>query len=284
MTRTRILLMILSAIPLLGGMFLIWPRASRVVKRLHTTMTMPVYDKPITRSDNFTNLIFLHHSTGRNLIREGNVRGLFIERGFQLWDHDYNYIGLTAPNGTNTQAHYQIPGSLGGGNTDVNGLAALFVQPVTNPPKNAISRLLQHDVIIVKSCFPNSAIKSEEMSETFQAHYLQMRDVMDAHPSHLFILVTSPPLHPLVTNAAEAIRAREMANWLNSPAFLEGHANVQVFDYFDLLADPTTNMLRSEYQIDATAANSHPNQLANETIGLVFVDFVETAVFEFREQ
>ena len=284
MTRARILLMILSAIPLLGGAFLIWPGASRVVKRLHTTMTMPIYDKSFTRSDNFTNLIFLHHSTGRNLIQEGNVRGLFTDRGFQFWDHDYNYIGLTAPDGTQIHAHYQIPGSLGGGNTDVAGLAALFAQPVTHPAQNAFSRLLQHDVIIVKSCFPNSAIQSEAMVNAFQGHYLHMRDVMDSHPNHLFILVSSPPLHPLATNAAEAQRAREVTDWLNSPTFLDGHPNVRVFDFFDLLADPTTNMLHPDYQISATTADSHPNQLANELIGPIFVDFVETAVLEFRAQ
>jgi hypothetical protein len=136
---------------------------------------MPVYNEPIEADGNYTNIVFLHHSTGRALIGEGNVRPLLTELGYQLWDHDFNHVGLVRPDGTLTGATYRIPGSFGRGNTDVDGLASLFSQPATDPPSNAFSRLLQHEVVIVKSCFPNSAIKSDTMYEQFQAWYLEMR-------------------------------------------------------------------------------------------------------------
>jgi hypothetical protein len=120
------------------------------------------------------------------------------------------------------------------------------------------------------------------MQEQFQESYLQMRDVMDQHPDRIFILVTSPPLHPLKTNADEAARARIIADWLRSDEYLAGHPNIFVFDFFDLLADPDTNVLHAKYQKNANEADSHPNRLANEGIGPQFVEFVIQSVESYR--
>ncbi len=247
---------------------------------------LPVSTERIEDDGTYTNVIFLHHSTGRNLIAQGNVRPLLTQKGYSFWDHDYNTTGLTRPDGTRTQTSYDIPeitpGAKGGGNTDPEGLAILFAQPVHDPPDNAFSRLLQHEVIVVKSCFPNSAVTSNEMQEQFQSWYSQMRDVMDQHPDRVFIIVTSPPLHPLATNTDQARRARAVANWLKSDEYLAGHPNVFTFDFFDLLADPSTNMLRAEYQAGPEDSDSHPNQLANEIIAPLFVEFIDEVVQTYK--
>ncbi len=44
---------------------------------------------------------------------------------------------------------------------------------------------------------------------------------------------------------------------------------------FDLLADGD-DVLRAEYRMGEY--DSHPNELANRTIGLLFVDFIDQAV------
>ncbi len=285
MTRKRKMLLFSGIVPLLvmgAGAVMLWPQISRTTTRLYTYWSMPAYDEPIPTDGHFSNIIFLHHSTGRNLMEQGNVRPLLTERGYQLWDHDYNHVGLTRPDGTLTNAHYRIPGMLGRGDTDVDGLARLFVQPVSDPPQNAFSHLLQHEVIIVKSCYPNSAVKDAEMQQQFQDWYLQMRDVIDAHPDNLFIIMSSPPLHPLATTDAEAARARAVADWLLSDDFLGGHPNLFVFNFFDLLADPDSHMLHMAYQETTDVAQSHPNQSANETIGPLFVEFIDTAVLTYR--
>lgn len=285
MTSRRKCLVLAGVVALLIigiGVVAMGPRLWRVLSRLYTYMSMPVYDELIESDGDYTNVIFLHHSTGHNLITEGNVRPLLTELGYQFWSHGFNHTGLVRPDGTPTQAHYRIPGAWGRGNTDVDGLAVLFSQPITDPPANAFSRLLQHDVIIFKSCFPNSAIKSREMQEQFQAWYLQMRDIMDQHTDHIFIIVTSPPLHPQQTNTDEARRARVIASWLKSDEYLIGHPNVFVFDFFDLLADPSTNTLRAEYQLSSDEPNSHPNQQANEIIGPLFVEFIDKAVQTYK--
>ena len=258
------------------------PLLEKVFHKLRVYIPWPVYHGEIESDGSYTNVIFVHHSTGRRLIAEGNVRPLFTERGYQFWDHGYNHEGLVRPDGKPTYAHYDIPGNGRQGNTDVDGLAELFSQPVTDPPSNAFSRLLQHEVIVFKSCFPNSAIKSDAMQQQFQIWYVQMRDVMDQHPDRIFIVVTSPPLHPRATNADEARRARAVANWLKSDEYLAGHPNAFTFDFYDLLADPVTHTLRNEYQSSSESPDSHPNILANETIGPLFVEFVDQAAQIFK--
>ena len=281
--QSKTLLLIFTILILLGGVVLPWSRIGQLLNRFYTLLTMPVYDAPIVQDEAEINLIFLHHSTGRALIAQGNVRPLLTAEGYQFWDHDYNDIGLTTPDGTLAHASYKIPGRLGMGNTDVDGLAALLQQPVTNPPQNAFSRLLQHDVIILKSCFPNSAITDDDMLQRFQDSYEQMRDVVQEHPDHLFILLTSPPLHPLATTPDEAARARQMADWLVSDTTFTKPQNLFVFDFLDLLADSDQNTLQGIYQKAPTEPDSHPNQEANETIGPQFVTFVDMAIETYRE-
>lgn len=234
----------------------------------------------VTSRGDLTNVIFLHHSVGRNLINQGMVRERLTEAGFQFWDHDYNWEGLTHPDGTLAGYSYGIPDD----NTDPDGLARLFAQPVYPWPLNALSGLMQHEVIAFKSCFPVSNITSDEQLEEYKAYYLSIRQVMDQHREKVFIVVTPPPLNPAATDAETAARARAFAEWLSSDEFLAGHPNVFAFDLFGLLAedDPSAsdfNMLRATYR---EGEDSHPNRLANEVIGPLFADFVVEAVQTYR--
>lgn len=246
---------------------------------LHRVRAVLDRDKVVSNSD-FTNVIFLHHSVGRNLINQGGVRERLTAAGFQFWDHDYNWEGLSRPDGTLTGYSYGIPDD----NTDPEGLARLFVQRVYAWPLNAFSGLLQHEVIVFKSCFPASSIVSDAQLAQYKAWYLEMREVMDRYPDHIFIAVTPPPLNPAETDPETAARARAFADWLASDDFLAGHPNVFTFDLFGLLAEddpaaPDRNMLRAEYR---EGSDSHPNQKANEAIGPQFADFIVDAVQTYR--
>ena len=277
----------IAVIVVMGALFamLFGKRAWRWL-RGRLARPLPVSTERVEADGTYTNLIFLHHSTGHNLIAQGNVRDLFTQEGYLFWDHDYNTSGLTRPDGTRTGTSYDIPeitpGVKGGGNTDPEGLAVLFAQPVHDPPDNAFSHLLQHEVLLFKSCFPNSAIRSDESLDQRKTWYLQMRDVIDQHPDRVFVFLTTPPLHPEKTTPEDAARARALVNWLQSDEFLAGRPNLFVFDFFDLLADPETNVLRTEYQRSPDTTDSHPNVLANQTIGPLFVDFVDQAVQTYR--
>ncbi len=255
-------------------------------KRLSTPL--PVGTVNFEKNTGYKNIIFLHHSTGRNLVEEGSVRKLLTEKGYQFYTHDYNSIGLTDPHGKKLNFCYDIPtdstNTRGNGNTDPEGLYILFNQPVTTPPSNAFSRLLQHDIIIFKSCFPNSAIKSEKMLNQYKDWFRSIRSIMESHPDKIFIPLTFPPLHPLATNSTESSRAREWANWLTSDDFLQNTSNVFVFNLFDYLADPSTNMLRTEYQKNENYRDSHPNEKANKIVGPEFARFIDQRIQEFKQK
>jgi hypothetical protein len=229
----------------------------------------------------FTNIIFLHQSTGRNLIVEGHVREQLTGLGYNFWDQGYNHEMLRNPTGASTGYSYNVPGN----KTDPDGMAHIFGQRVYPLPVNTFSGLLQYDVIIFKSCFdPTSHIESDTELEVDKADYLQVRDAIDQHPDKLFILLTQPPLNPAETNPAEAARARSLADWLASPKYFGERANLFVYNFYAALAvdDPgaaENNMLRAEYR---NGSDSHPNELANEQIGPELVEFVIKAIDTYR--
>ena len=231
-------------------------------------LTLPLAGSAV--ADPLSNLFLLHHSTGRNIIEEGDVRAWIDDYNsaegttFAFWDHDYNYIGLTGPDGEKLYTSYDIPDD----NTDPDGLLQLWT--TSNDARDMI--LANHELIAFKSCYPASDIESDAELETRKAWYLAMRDVFDRYPEKVFVVLSQPPLHRLVTNDAAATRARAFADWLKSDAYLDGHDNLVCIDLFNELAEPddggdTANRLRYEYERSHTGTDSHPNTAANETVG-----------------
>ena len=220
----------------------------------------------------FENVMFLHHSTGANLIEQGRVRQRLTNLGYAFYDHGYNEDGLVLADGTWTGRNFAVPDD----NTNPDGFAAIFAQPLHDPPDNTFSHLMQYDVIAFKSCFPVSHIESDTQLAECKSYYLSIRDRMDQYPNKIFIVITPPPEIPFDTDSEAAARARAFADWLASDEYLSGHPNVFSFNFFDLLADPSDNMLRAEYRRDEYDA--HPNELANQNIGPIFADFIDQAV------
>jgi hypothetical protein len=220
----------------------------------------------------FRRVIFLHHSTGANLIEQGGVRQRLTALGYEFYDHGYNEDGLVLADGTWTGRNFNVPDD----NTNPDGFAIIFAQPLDDPPDNTFSYLMQYDVIAFKSCFPVSLIESDAQLAEYQSYYLSIRDRMDQYPNKIFIVVTNPPEIPADSDAEMAARARAFTHWLASDEYLSGHPNVFTFDFFDLLANPSDNMLRAEYRTDEYDA--HPDQVANQAIGPLFVDFIDQAV------
>jgi hypothetical protein len=218
-----------------------------------------------------TRIIFLHHSCGEGLIEEGGVREGLSARGYEFYDHGYNDEGLRDADGSYTGRNFDVPGD----NTDPDGIAEIFRQPLHDPPDNTFSHLMQYDVIAFKSCYPTSNIGDDAQLNEYKGYYLSARDRMDQYPDKLFIVVTQPPQVPGSSDAGEGRRARALADWLKSDEFLDGHPNVFTFDFFGLLAG-SDNFLKSEYRYDNY--DGHPNERANREIGPLFVDFIDEAI------
>jgi hypothetical protein len=256
----------------------------RSLPRSVLSMVKAVGDSATVKSYNqgeYTNVIFLHHSTGENLIVQGGVRERLAQAGYDFWDQGYNQPGLHGPDGKPTGYSYNVPGD----NTDPDGLARIFSQRVYSLPINTFSGLLQHEVILTKSCFaPTSNISNDEQLAQYERYYVEMRDSISPHPDKIFVILTQPPLNPAETNPQEAIRARKLANWLKSDEYLNSYPNLFIFDLFDYLAvgepaSPEYSMLRPEYR---NGRDSHPNKTANEQIGPILVEFVKNTIQGFR--
>jgi len=230
----------------------------------------------------FNNIIFVHRSVGKGILDQGKLRETLTENGFQVWDQGYRVEGLRDPSGNNTGLTYFIPGD----NTDPDGLYELFSETISSIPINGLSELFLHDVIIIKSCFTASDIGDDAKLEADKQYYRAISEVMGKHPEKLFILLTQPPRNPAETDPASARRARELASWLISDEFIRGHANIKVFNLFDLLAEPDqaakdANTLKSIYQ---NGTDSHPNDAGSLAAGKQFVEFVIQAVDTYQAE
>lgn len=242
-------------------------------------------------------ILFIHHSTGRRLINQGRIRNLLETynkkngKNIEFWDHDYNRIGLVNNHGVRVGYSFEIPSD----NTDPDGLEILFTQQVaSNPPTTPLSKVLLFDAIVFKSCFPVSAIQSEEQLEKYKQHYQNIRSALITFPTKLFVCMTPPPLVPLKipvfvpawTNTIDAKRARKFANWMKSEDFLQDSTNIVTYDFFDALASKensirSPNTLLPEYR-GFLGLDSHPNIKANRTIGPLFLNFVLEKIKSFR--
>ncbi len=232
-------------------------------------------------------IFFLHNSVGDGLIEQGAMREHLAEfnaRSAQqgrLWDHHYPYIGLRDPAGNDLGYPYSV---LCGQNNNPDGLRELWLN--SSEPYYVLARdsiLNNHDVIAFKSCYragdfggAQTASELDAALAQYKAWYLEMRGVFDAHPHHTFVVLTPPPRHRLHDDASplRAAATRAFADWLRSEDFLgqPPRANVRTFDLFDLLAapddgSPAANMLRYEYERSHGDGDSHPNELANATLG-----------------
>ncbi|HPF70275.1 MAG TPA: FlgD immunoglobulin-like domain containing protein [Candidatus Krumholzibacteria bacterium] len=226
-------------------------------------------------------LFMLHHSTGRYILEYGGARARLdavntvLGTDHRLWDHDYNYIGLSDADGSKQGYDFGVPDD----NTDPEGLHTLWT--TANAARDSI--LSRFDVIAFKSCYePTNFIYTDAQLEQYKTWYLEIRDVLDQHPDKTFLIMTPPPLLPELTDTVKADRARAYAKWLGSDEFLAGHPNLRFFDLFDLLATPddgsaTRNTLRPEYTRDSGVIDNHPNDLACQTIAPLLVDALVAA-------
>jgi hypothetical protein len=229
----------------------------------------------------YTNVVFLHHSVGENLLTQTDLRDRLSKSGLSVWDHDYNWYGLNDPNGTSTGYNYWIPDD----NTDPDGLAKLFSQEVYGMPLNGISGLMQHEVIVFKSCFTGNNLGDDQEVDEVKGYYETIHQFISEHPENLFILLTTPPLNSAEADPAMAARDRLVSDWLLSADFQRGLSNLYVFDFFSLLTDNDLtsqdyNTLRADYR---TGSDNHPNLKANQAVAPVLAEFIIKSINEYAQ-
>jgi len=204
-------------------------------------------------------ILFIHRSVGHHLLEQGRLRD-HLDAEVQLDDYDNNLGILTRSDGTTATDGISMPGN----NTNPDNLAAFFQQWP--------SVLDSYDTIMIKSCYPNSHIKNEEQLEEIKVLYRAIFDAFATHQKQLIVL-TTPPLRPLLTNQKEAKLASELAYWLVASAAKEG---VRVSDLHHTYAETTgrhQGMLKREYR-RLLPWDTHPNRTAHAAIAPQLARFV----------
>lgn len=238
-----------------------------------------VAQRPLTGD----NMMFVHHSTGRNLIRDSGVRSMLdlhnqiYGTGIRFWDHDYDsgnlYTGIIKPDSSVFQDW-----SYGQEANDIQPDGWFTIYCTGSAFEDSL--FSRHDVILCKNDHATGDIATDAQLAAYQQYYLQIRSVMDQRPEKRFVLVSGPPRRPEDTTNAMADRARAFYEWLQGPGFLHDHPNIMFFDLFDELAypddpdNPERNMLRAEYRRPSAPNDSHPNEFANQMIGPKFALFL----------
>jgi len=210
-------------------------------------------------------LIFIHHSTGGNWLADPAENELGGDLGRALMNNNYfvsatNYgwgVGEDAI-GDRTDIGNWWEWFRGSNSTAI--LAALYAENGQNFgdygawPRLAADPGGENQVIVFKSCFPNSALQGNANAvpppitgnplrgqdaysdyhtvANAKGIYIDLLEYFRTRQDKLFVVITAPPLQ----DGAWATNARAFNNWLVND-WLSGYpyANVAVFDFYNVL-------------------------------------------------
>jgi hypothetical protein len=242
-----------------------------VVLFLLTTASLSIKVQAATTPSppaNPVRLVFIHHSCGENWLSDGNG-GL----GFALRDNNYfvsdtNYDGGPDAIGSSTDLGQWWLWFRGPDSAKYLGALYAWGGQSCEYSRIADSPSGENQIVMFKSCFPNSALKGNVndpvppissnplrgQSSSSEFHtvanakgiYVDLLEYFKTRPDKLFVVVTAPPL----TDATYADNARAFNNWLVNEWLTNYSAgNVFVFDFYNVLTsnggNPNTNDLGS---------------------------------------
>lgn len=235
--------------------------------------------------------IFLHHSTGGGVFFEGDVSG-------QIADYNQQH-------GTSIEVtEFAYPNSPWGWENYPYDYWKLWVDgSCSNTQDNiqCLDKLCQnYELIIFKHCFPGAGIEvdygngdvtsPEKTINNYKLQYRAMLALFDQYPNNKFLVWTLAPLHRNATNSDQACRAALFVDWVKNVWLTEDgnqHPNVMIFDFFGLAAEQSLNpsqgeqyCLKYDYEGDHNGSDSHPNTLANQTIGPLFAKLITEVLLE----
>jgi hypothetical protein len=204
-------------------------------------------------------LIFIHHSTGENWLTDGygNLGQTLDQNNYFVSDTNYGWgpdaIGdrTDIPNwtewfaGENTPTYMEALLSESGQNSS-------YTRTLSDPGG-------QNEIIMFKSCFPNSALEGSPNDppnpegELTVGHakyvYNEILKTFATRPDKLFIVITQPPL----SEGTYSANARAFTQWLMNDWLRENNYslnNVFVFDFYNILTSPSAHHRYNNGQIE----------------------------------
>ncbi|MEA1896091.1 MAG: hypothetical protein U9N53_00345, partial [Bacteroidota bacterium] len=141
-----------------------------------------------------------------------------------------------------------------------------------------------YDIIIFKHCFPVSSILEDDQlpdidSEkktlsNYKLQYIAIKEKLLEFPQTEFIIWTGAALIESQTNIVEAKRANEFADWVKNQ-WNETNDNIHVFDFRDIETEGGL-YLKPEYA--AGTNDSHPNKMLSIKAARLFVKKIVNAI------
>ncbi len=195
-------------------------------------------------------LIFIHHSTGENWLADGygNLGKTLGQNNYFVSDTNYGWGPNSPSKGGPVGDYTDIPDWLEWFRSarTPTYMSALFAE---HGQSSSYTRTLsdpggQNEIIIFKSCFPNSALEGNPNDPpdptvgmtVGHAKYVynELLKYFSARQDKLFIVITAPPL----SDGTYAANARAFNNWLVYHWLYENnytYSNVAVFDFYNVL-------------------------------------------------
>jgi hypothetical protein len=222
-------------------------------------------------------LVFIHHSTGQNWLADDHGQLGITLRDNNYFVSDTNYGWGPDSIGSNTDIGNWY-------NWFLSGQRSSYLPPLfaANEQWCSYSRLAanpggENQVILFKSCFPNSTIYGSptEVPTTgtnpiygkgagdasytvgnVKGLYNALLAYFATMPQKLWVLIAPPPLAAGDTNASQASNARAVNNWLYTD-WLKNYTqkNVMVFDFYHVLTSNGGN--NNTNDVNALTGNHH---------------------------
>jgi len=252
--------------------------------------TVNAQDNNPNPPEDVVKLIFIHHSTGENWLADG-YGGLGItlsQNNYYVSDTNYGW-GPDAIGDRTDIIHWL---EWFRGPESARYMDALFNESGQN---SSYTRTLsdpggENEIIMFKSCFPNSEIEGNPDDPPAPDDYLTVsnakyiyNDLLEyfiTRPDKLFVVITAPP----VQNPTYAANARAFNTWLVYDWLAENnypYTNVVVFDFYNVLThqDNHHRLLDGEIEHSENGRNTlfypsdddHPNQTGSRKATSEFV-------------
>jgi hypothetical protein len=254
-----------------------------------------------------TNLLFLHHSCGGQLLADPGpeVEAAPGSAAACIYTSHANGGGLrTALTQAGFQVHEASYGSVVGEDTDICHWNRKFRDRMdvilrTDRQDELLPDGQTNDVVVFKSCYPNNEFSAagvepgdpdacERTVANAKAAYRALLPYFARHPDVLFVAMTAPPLaeprpiglkarlKSLLRSKPRADLAREFNAWLVDGWLAGEHpSNVVVFDYFGFLTDQGASGWSAYPTKDGR--DSHPSSAGNRRAAEAFVAFLDQA-------
>jgi hypothetical protein len=234
--------------------------------------------------DEVVNLIFLHHSCGKNLLDDesGRLGLLLAENNYFVSDTYYNW----GPDKIGSKTDVGHWWTWFRGPDSSKYMQAVYNEKGIGPSEWKFTRLEEgkkgeNEVVLFKSCYPNSkfkgnisdsipdissnSLKDNNCSSEYHAVsnakgiYIDILEYFRERQDKLFIVLTAPP----VQDAKYADNARHFNNWLVNEWLKDyPYHNVGVFDFFNVL----TSNNGSIHMSDVNKKDGNHHRILNNRI------------------